>query len=444
MRKRAILMLCGLLLAFVELGRSSALAQELPQMLPSSSPPASLPAAPPHGMASAQPAAEGGADPELPPWAQTPTTAAGDESTWRRLLHWCAGEFDCEPAPAHVWFKTDYLFAWIRSDRTPVLLTTGLTTDTSPGALGLPFTKVVYGGDINYEDRAGLRLTLGYNLSETLSIDGNYFFLDGRKPTVFVNSPGTPVVARPFFNVNSGMQDSSLTTYPGLLSGAARIESYSFLEGSEVNARAELCGNDTCHVRALAGMRWLNLREGLSITESSTVTMAGPLNGLPIGDVDQFRTRNDFFGGQLGVETDFEVMHFKVDLFAKCALGDTMQYARIQGGTDLFGTFVPGGLFAVGSNIGQYSRDRFGVVPEGGLRIERAIGRHVSLNVGYSFTYMNDVVRPGNMVDTAVNVNLVPASTTFGAGANPARPAFHFESDAFWVHMFQAGLTFHW
>ena len=165
---------------------------------------------------------------------------------------------------------------------------------------------------------------------------------------------------------------------------------------------------------------------------------------MPIGDIDQFTTRNDFFGGQLGLETEFEYLHFKFDLFGKCAIGDMMQNARIRGGTDLFGTLVPGGLFAVSSNIGQYSRDRLGIVPEAGLRIERPIGRHVSFFAGYSFLYMNDVLRPGSMVDTNVNVNLVPTSTTFGAGASPARPAFRFQENEFWVHMFQVGMTFHW
>ena len=456
MRKKANILLCGLVLAVVEFGGSVALAQELPPIFPPPSygepshgiapqgmPPQAMPpqAMPPHGMPSAETAPEG--DSELPPWAQQ--TAPAEESRWQRIWHWCAGEFEDEPVPTRAWFKAEYMMAWIRSDHTPVLLTTGLTTDASPGALNLPYTKVLYGGNIDFEDRSGMQFTLGANLNETFSVEASWFFLDGRKPDFTINSPGTPVIARPFFNVNTNMQDSSLTTYPGLLQGGAEVQSYSFLDGAELNLRAEVFGNDWFRFRALAGVRWVNLREGLSIAESSSVTLPGPLFGLPIGDLDQFRTRNDFFGGQLGVETEFEYLHFTINMFGKCALGDMVQNARIQGATDLFGAaLVPGGLFAVSSNMGSYSRDRFGIVPEGGMRIERTIGRHLTVFVSYSFLYMNDVARPGSMVDTSVNVNLVPASTTFGAGASPARPTFRFQDEEFFAHMFQFGMTYHW
>ena len=367
-----------------------------------------------------------------------------DESRWHRICRWFEGEFEEEPCPPRYWVKAEYILAWIRSDHTPPLLTTGLTTDATPGALGLPYTRGAYGGNIDFEDRSGMRFGFGMALNESISVDADYFFLDGRKPGIFANSAGTPVIARPFFNVNTGKQDSSLTTYPGLISGTAGVESYSFLEGAELNSRLDLWCSDCFRVRGLIGARWLNLREGLAITEFSTVTLPGPLLGLPIGDIDQFRTRNDFFGGQLGLETEFEYLHFAFNLFGKCALGDVNQVARIQGASNLFGLPVPGGLFAVSSNMGTYTRDRFGVVPEGGLRIERSIGRHVSLFAAYSFLYMSDVVRPGSLVDPNVNVNLVPTSTTFGAGATPARPAFRFQDNEFWVHMFQVGLTFHW
>jgi hypothetical protein len=121
-----------------------------------------------------------------------------------------------------------------------------------------------------------------------------------------------------------------------------------------------------------------------------------------------------------------------------------VQKAQIDGATNLFGVIVPGGLFAVGSNMGQYNRDRFGVVPEAGVRLDMTVGRHTSLFVGYSFLWMNDVVRPGGLIDPGVNVNLVPASATFGTPGGPARPAVRFDSNDYYVHMFQAGLTVRW
>jgi hypothetical protein len=402
-------------------------------------------AEPGHG---AMPGHEGSGegDGDVPPWAHE--TAPEDESRWHRICRWFEGEFDAEPCPPRYWVKAEYILAWIRSDHTPPLLTTGLTTDATPGALGLPYTRGAYGGNIDFEDRSGLRLTFGMAINESISVDASYFLLDGRKPGILADSPGSPVIARPFFNVNTGMQDSALTTYPGLVAGNTLIENYSYMEGAELNARGDLLCNDWFRLKGLAGLRWVNLREGLSITDFSTITIQStppsPLNGLPIGDQDLFRTRNDFFGGQLGMETEFEYLHFAFNLFGKCAIGDMNQVARIQGATNLLGTVVPGGLFATSSNSGQFTRDRFGVVPEAGLRVERTIGRHVTVFASYSFLYLNDVVRPGSLVDTNVNVNLVPGSKTFGAGATPALPAFHFVSEEFWAHMFQFGMTVHW
>ena len=129
MRKRAFITLCGLLLAFAAFGEGGALAQEPPPMLPPASP--SAPSAP--GVPIAQPDHPPGPDDaELPPWAQR--TAPAEETHWQRIHRWVAGEFEEEPVPAHVWLKAEYLFAWIRADHTPPLLTTGVTTDPTPGA----------------------------------------------------------------------------------------------------------------------------------------------------------------------------------------------------------------------------------------------------------------------------------------------------------------------
>ena len=174
------------------------------------------------------------------------------------------------------------------------------------------------------------------------------------------------------------------------------------------------------------------MREGLSIAEDTTVTMAGPLNGLPIADIDRFRTRNDFFGGQFGIETEFHYRRFSLDLFGKCAVGDVSQVARIDGVTNLFGVVVPGGLFAVGSNMGQFERDRFGVVPEAGAR-PRHDGRpdrsrlrrlHVPL--------LETCRRPGDLDRPSVNVNLVPTAPTVRPARRAGAAPPVFETSDYW------------
>src|SRR5262245_1074599 len=76
-------------------------------------------------------------------------------------------------------FIADYWLAWTKNDRIPVLLTTGPTTDLRPGALGQPFTRILYGDAVDYEDRHGGRFMLEAPLGTTgdWSLAASYLFL---------------------------------------------------------------------------------------------------------------------------------------------------------------------------------------------------------------------------------------------------------------------------
>ncbi len=381
----------------------------------------------------------------VPPWGKA-LEAEEPARGHRPLFHWTELFNDDEDAIApRIWIRPEYVLSWIASSRLPPLVATGLTTDARPGALGLPFTKVLYGAaPINYEDRSGFRIAVGGLISEEhgLSVEGVYFTLGGRVQRFQSSSPGNPIIARPFFDALNNAQDSSLTTYPGYFTGNINIASTSYLQSEEINAFADIWKSESCRVRGLAGMRILNLHESLDIREASTVVNpALPQVGQTVQVQDLFRTTNNFYGVQLGVSADYHWHRFTTELFGKAAIGDLQQRVTIDGGTTFGGATTQGGLLAQSSNIGSFSRDRFGVVPEAGVKLQGAIGRHLSLHVGYSFLYLGDVVRPGNQVDLGVNPNLVPTSATFGAGANPARPAFAYQESSYWAHLFNFGFT---
>ena len=141
------------------------------------------------------------------------------------------------------------------------------------------------------------------------------------------------------------------------------------------------------------------------------------------------------------MSTDYRWRRLKTEFFGKAAIGELEQRVTIAGSTAVSGTTTQGGLLALSSNIGSYTRDRFAVVPEAGVKVQGAIGRHVLAHVGYSFLYFGNVVRPGNQVDLGVNPNLVPTSATFGAGASPARPMFVGQESSYWAHLFNFGFT---
>src|SRR5262249_28079932 len=121
-----------------------------------------------------------------------------------------------------------------------------------------------------------------------------------------------------------------------------------------------------------AGLRYLNLEDDLNINQSTTVLPGGNAfflgglvrspNGLNL--LDQFSTRNRFFGGQVGLARTFQLCdRLSLDVGGKFALGSTQQEYSIRGSTSLVSpagvvTTARGGLLALGSNIGDYNRDQ--------------------------------------------------------------------------------------
>jgi hypothetical protein len=334
-------------------------------------------------------------------------------------------------------------------------VTTGPFTELRPGALDLANTQILFGQrGMDFQDRTGGRFTFGTWLDDgqIWGVNAGYFFLRGRSIGQGFSSPGAPVLATPFFNALTGMQDSSLITFPGIMSGQIVIDAPSFLQGADANMTAKLWENNWFHWEASLGFRYLNLNEALNINSVSLVQIAPqfqglglPFDGNTISVSDSFQTRNHFYGAQLGSRVEMGYKRWTLELTGKVALGVTHQIATVQGLTtiDTTPTFIQnGGLFAVSSNSGRFTSNAFTVVPEVGFNLRFRLTERLQLFGGYSFFYWNRVARPADQVDTGVNPNFVPTSTTFGAAGGPNRPAFNFHSTDFFAHGANFGFEF--
>jgi hypothetical protein len=162
---------------------------------------------------------------------------------------------------------------------------------------------------------------------------------------------------------------------------------------------------------------------------------------------DTFSTRNQFFGAQLGVKAEQQFGRFDGSVVGKVALGDNYQTVSINGNSVVSGFGLPsgttsGGIFTQETNIGQRSRNQFAVVPEAQLQLGYTISSGIRLFVGYDFIYLNNVVRPGDQVDTTLNLTgnptLSPGSTLTGA----ARPEAVFKRSSFWAQGIQFGASY--
>ncbi len=381
----------------------------------------------------------------VPPWGRELTEPAAEALP--------AGEpvaADAAPARRSFWFEMEYLLWWTRNGNTPPLVTRGEATDPRPGALDQPNTKLLFGGsahDLNFEERHGARFTAGAPFGDdTYAVEASYFFLPGRTIGTQLNSPGSPILARPFYDVVNNRADSSLTAYPGLISGGIAIRATSFLQGAEANASAALWRGEQGRVALLAGVRYLNLNEDVSIAEND---VGGPaalqFAGTTLQVRDRFATWNDFYGGQLGIRTEWDMGRWQLKLVGKVALGDSHERSQVRGRTVVntgFPIDAPAGLLALASNSGSFTRDAFAVVPEVGLTLGLRVTERLTLFAGYSFLYWSDVARPGDQIDLGLNPNLIPTSNRYGTPGGPARPAAGVRGSDYWAQGLNLGLTF--
>ena len=325
----------------------------------------------------------------------------------------------------------------------------------APRRLGQPYTKILYGGnanDINFNDRHGGRFTFGMPLDADgdYGIQASYLFLTARATGIGLASPGSPVLAQPFFNVATGMYDSSLVTYPGAIQGNISVRSTSFLQGAEANGTAAIWQRDANRITLLAGFRYLSLHEDLQVNAVShgdpSPPPPGPVSpfaGAAFLVQDRFATWSDFYGGQLGLATELHYRRLQLNLLGKVAIGDTYDLSQVTGRTLTnypAPLAAPAGLLALSSNSGRFARNGFSVVPEVGATLGLRITDHLTLLVGYTFLYWNNVARPGSQVDLRLNPNLIPTSTTFGAPGGPALPAAGVRTTEFWAQGVSAGL----
>ncbi len=362
--------------------------------------------------------------------------------------------------------RAEYLLWWSRPAQIPILATTGPAVRGGPGAeggdLGFPGTIPILGpGTISYGSQSGFRLTASCWLApwfeEGLEISG--FYLAQGQFNVQLPSSSYPVLARPFLDQATGQQRAQFVAFPGVGSGTLTVQSPSQLWGLEFNGRCQLCCGECCkgtyRLDVIAGPRYLNLQEALTMSEDIQYTgsaVNAPSRNQPLdlrnahqNVVDHFATSNQFGGGQVGL--DFEWRHgpWSVGVRGKLALGVTVQDITIQGSNTVLlanGTsqsFV-GGLLAEPSNNGRHTHNNFSVVPEVGLNAGYQVTEHLRGLIGYNFLDWTGVVRPGDQIDTVVNSGQVPLFPPTNVPAT--RPAVLYRTSNFWAQGLTLGLEF--
>lgn len=383
--------------------------------------------------------------------------------------HGCFGN-NCCRLP-RIYASGEYLLWWVQGMNTPPLVTAttidpGLIKNLTgsgvrPGALGQLGTVPVYGGDnLSYPVFSGGRFTLGYGFANSpWGVESAFFFLGKTGRHFAAASQGQPGLYRPYLNVSNPaapFENGQVVAFPTLIAGGVTVDSSLQLWGIEGNARRAILCNCNHRLDFLGGFRYLNLNEQLTIRETPTALDTFTLGNQTInkGDqfivVDSFGTRNNFYGGQFGVDWEWRFGRAYLGVTGKLAMGVMHEEVTINGSTAFIPAATgvpvtaPGGLLALPSNIGSYSRNQFAVIPEVGVKIGYQITNHLSAYMGYNFLYVSNVVRPGDQIDRAVNTSQIPIlrGGAGGLGGGPARPAFVFRGSDFWAQGLMWGLEY--
>jgi Putative beta barrel porin-7 (BBP7) len=358
------------------------------------------------------------------------------------------GVVDGCQAPAaspHFWASGEYLLWWVKSAPIVPLATAGSANDFIPGALGQPNTQVISPTSLDYAPFSGGRATIGAWLDPDgkLGFEASGFLLETRSSSFIANTPpGNTVFYVPFFDPT--LLPPGENTFPfgsiGATQGAIAASESLRLWGGEANGLFNLINNDKLTLSALGGFRYLDLSEDLNIG-----TLGAGLGGSLLS-LDRFSTRNQFWGGQLGVRGEARFGGFFVNVTGKIGLGDMHESVNSNGVSTSFipgGPFtVPGGFFVQGTNNGRRTSDVFSVVPEVRAQIGYDVTNNVRVFVGYDYLYVSDVVRPGDQIDRQVNFTQQAAPVSTGALVGPAAPLPQFNHTEFWAQGVSFGLGF--
>ncbi|QVL33010.1 BBP7 family outer membrane beta-barrel protein [Telmatocola sphagniphila] len=370
-----------------------------------------------------------------------------------------------------VWGSVDYLLWTPKSANINYpIATTGAAA--SGGILGNASTGTIYPGDANFGFGSGYRITFGAFLGDDrrVGFEGSGYQMATQSKSYSISSDGAgfPLIARPYVNAVGLAQSSYIVAAPNVASGTLgyKFDTSSFgVEGNWLLNIYRTCPGDDCgyglNVNFIAGFRYAEIEEHLLIGSTSTALQtpgAQPTPfvgtfqpGLTITTVnDSIRTDNQFYGGQVGIQTEIQNGRAFWRFDAKLAIGDMHETADINGysaltrGTDVNATTSTaiGGLYANTNTIGRYRQDQFAIIPDFNLTFGYHLLKCCTVQVGYNFIYFNNVARPTDVVSPVINPAVIPTNAAFGTNLPVVPIGSRIQQTDYYLQGLNFGVTF--
>jgi hypothetical protein len=369
----------------------------------------------------------------------------------------------------------EYLFWWVKGAPLSVPIVSTGPTSTKEGILMFPQSTILYGaahppaaGGNSRQDFpgiSGLRLELGYRLDDDgrFAIEGSAFVFERRSAGFSAASdpngnPGMRVVGHNIFGYTPGgtpaghspvapsdIEDGLPISVPGSVSGNINITNHLRLWGAGATGVLSVYRDSTWQLSGLVGFRYLDLFESFDLTDN-LFGVPGSMFDSQSGTVrDRFQTRNQFYGGTIGLRTRLTADSLYAELSGRVSVGATHDVLNIAGGFTAVNFPPPTssgrqGIFAQPANEGRSSSNRLAVVPEVQFKVGYAIAPWLRTTVGYDFLAYSSVVRPGDQI----NRNL-PFGQTFNQDPTSVSGTFPtrlFNTTNFYAHGLSLGIEF--
>lgn len=352
------------------------------------------------------------------------------------------------------WSLTAEYLLWSTS-RSPVpvpLVTTGDTSRTAGGFIGDQSTRVLVGNsNIDFGGISGGRigLTRWLDCDRVLGIEGSAFVL-GRQETSNLtasDAAGSPLLVFPY-QTPAGVETGLVISDPNPKArGNVRVNISNRFWGADANGVYNIYQQQWLAVDALLGFRYFDLGDSLEIVSNSE----NPITLKNYSAVETFRTRNQFFGGQLGSRVGLQQGRVSADFTSFIALGSTEQVVSIVGTSNFSGAnATPAGtrsgfLYTQQSNIGNRRHRAFSAIPQMQAKLGFDLTCKLRATVGYDAIWWNNVVRPGDQIDRVINITQAsPNIGGIGVLSGAARPAPLNTTSDFWAQGVSFGLEYRW
>jgi hypothetical protein len=355
----------------------------------------------------------------------------------------CASGFES------MWVRTEFLALRRGGVALPAFVTTSDENDAA--ALGANSTTTLAGNQIVGSDwRLGFHLELGYWLNPETGwgLGGDYLY-GGRDAYGFrVGPDSTRLLGRPFFDTQANAQSALIFNDPfdpGVISGSVSGNVFDDFQGAGawMQKRIGLWGSPCSPVggstiSVLGGYRYYHqdslvfLHQEYRIVDDMGLPSGTPDEGTQVFGSEKFAGRNEFHGGEIGIQGRIQRRRWWCEGLAAVALGGTERVVFVEGST-LFVDPIPannvppnvdGGVLLTSSetNFGRYTDNKFQAVPRFRIGAGWQLNEWLGFRAGYNLVIWDivqaaDHLPPGLAVDPR-NIPEVQG----GGGADPAFP----------------------